>query len=144
MRLSQLPCCPSPNFLSCLLCNMCLHGTTLCSLFQGPNSCTQERIYQSKKAWCKEWGKTFWSHPTVHWSFLSSTISYSNVKSTWSYLSSLSTSVTSLSAKQSLSLTMFGSLSPANVVPAAPTLLRGKQKRIFGIISLSHKQWSVC
>lgn len=92
----------------------CLHGTTLCSLFQGPYSCTQERVYWAKKAWCEEWGKTFWSHPMVHWRFLSSTVSYSNVKSTWSYLSSLPTSVTSLSAKQSLSHNVVRELVPCH------------------------------
>lgn len=52
------------------------------------SSCTQERICWAKEAICEEWGKNFWNCPRINWSFLSSTISYSNVNSRWSYLSS--------------------------------------------------------
>lgn len=105
------------------------------------SSCTQEKVCWAKKAICKEWGKTFWSYPGVNWSFLSSTISYSNVNSRWSSLPSLSTLATCLNRKQSL--TTFGKFSPANMITAPPALLRGKQKHIFGIIIFSHNQWNV-
>lgn len=47
-----------------------------------------------------------------------------------------------LQTQSSLSLTTFGNLSPANMITAPLALLGGKQKHIFGLIILSHNQWS--
>lgn len=133
-------CCPSHNFVSFLLCNMCLSGTPYVPstkvLTSCHSSCTQEGISWAKQASCKEWGKTFWSYPAVKWCFLSSNTFCIEM---WrpGGLTCLLSPLDYSSKDKTVSLTTFGYLSPANMITAPPALLGDTQKHIFGIIILS-------